>query len=82
MDKMKIVGMRECDFTDDRGCHVQGISFFFLMDNDRVVGQVAGKFFLSHQKRGGMDYVPNVGDEVWTYYDRYGKPVRFEKVGK
>lgn len=82
MDKMKIVGLRPVSFKDDNGRQVDGTSFFYLMDADGVVGQLAGKFFLSHLKRDGMDYVPTVGDEVWVYYDRYGKVNRFEKVGK
>lgn len=82
MDKMKIVGMRGVSFKDDSGRLVDGTSFFYLMDADGVAGQMAGKFFVSNQKRAGMDYVPSVGDEVWTYYNRYGKPNRFEKIGK
>lgn len=82
MDKMKIVGMRAVSFQDDSGRQVDGVSYYYLMDDDRVSGQLAGKFFLSVKKRDGLDYVPNVGDEVWTDYDRYGKPCRFEKVGK
>lgn len=82
MDKMKIVGIRGVSFKDDSGRQVDGTSFYYLMDADGVAGQLAGKFFLSHQKCDRMDYVPNVGDEVWVYYDRYGKPNRFEKVAK
>lgn len=82
MDKMKIVGIRGVSFKDDSDRQVDGTSFYYLMDADGVAGQLAGKFFLSYQKRDRMDYVPNVGDEVWVYYDRYGKPNRFEKVAK
>ena len=82
MDKIEIVGLRGVSFKDDSGRQVDGISFFFLMDADGVTGRMAGKFFLSSQKRDGMDYVPDVGDHVWVYYDRYGKPSRFEKIAK
>lgn len=82
MDKMKIVGLRSVSFTDDSGRQVDGTSFYYLMDAEDVAGQLAGKFFLSVKKRDGMDYVPNVGDDVWVFYDRYGKPNRFEKLGK
>ena len=82
MDKLKIVGLRGVSFKDDSNRQVDGTSFFYLMDADGVAGQMAGKFFLSDQKRDGMDYVPDVGDVVWVYYDRYGKPARSEKVAK
>lgn len=81
MDKMKIVGISGYDFKNADGERVQGTSYFYLMDDERVTGQRAGKFSLSPQKRARMDYVPNVGDDVWVIYDRYGKPLRFEKVG-
>ena len=80
MDKMLIVGLRSVSFEDDNGRMVEGTSFYYLMDADGVTGQMAGKFFLSLKKCDGMDYVPTVGDEVWVFYDRYGKPNRFEKV--
>lgn len=82
MDKMKIVGIRGVSFKDDSGRQVDGTSLYYLMDADGVAGQLAGKFFLSHQKRDGMDYVPDVGDVVWVYYDWYGKLNRFKKIAK
>lgn len=82
MDKMKIVGLRGVSFKNDEGRQVDGTSFYYLMDADGVAGQLAGKFFLSHQQRDKMDYVPDVGDVVWVYYNRNGKPNRFEKVAK
>lgn len=52
------------------------------MKADGVVGSLAGKMFLSDMKLSGLDYVPAVGDECLVYYDRYGKPGQFVKLGK
>lgn len=82
MEKMKIVGMRGVDFTDDSGRQVVGTSYFYVQDDvDGVIGQLAGKLFISDRKRDAMDYLPAAGDVVWVFYDRYGKPSKFERVG-
>lgn len=83
MDKMTIVGLKGVSFKDDKtDKEINGTSFFYTMEDEHTAGLMAGKFFLSAAKRDNLDYVPDVGDEVWVDYDRYGKPARFEKIGK
>lgn len=83
MEKVRIVGTRAVQFSDDRdGRTVSGVSFYYTMLDERVEGEMAGKFFLSAQRLQDQPYVPAVGDECFIDYDRYGKVSRFEKLGK
>ena len=83
MDKIQIVGIRGVSFDDEKtGRTVNGTTFFYLMEDDHTSGKLAGKLFISAQLCDSLDYVPNVGDECWVIYNRYGKPAKFEKIGK
>lgn len=77
MEKMEIVGVREVNFKDDNGRQVAGVSLYYLMDDDRTNGKLAGKLFISTQRRQVMTYFPGPGEEVVVNYDRYGRPVEF-----
>lgn len=81
MEKVKIVGTRAVQFTDQKdGRQVCGASFYYTMKDDRVLGLMAGKLFLSDKKLTDLPFVPKPGDECWVDYDRYGKVSRFELV--
>lgn len=80
MEKIEIVGVRELNFKDDNGRQVEGTQLYYLMDDDRTVGKMAGKLFLSVQRRSSVSFVPNPGDIVFVNYDRYGRPVEFMPV--
>lgn len=80
MEKMEIVGVRNVNFKDDSGRQVEGVSLYYLMDDDNTNGKMAGKMFLSAQRRLGMSYVPSPGDYVLVNYDRYGRPVEFSPI--
>jgi len=80
MEIMTIVGIRRIDFTDDSGKRINGYSIYYTMDAEGVIGQAAGKIYLSAEKASGMT-LPNPGDKVEVMYDRYGKPVKFTVVG-
>lgn len=81
MEKVKIVGTRAVQFTDQKDGHsVCGVSFFYIMPDDRVEGLMSGKFFLSDKKLSDLPFVPKSGQECWLHYDRYGKVSRFELV--
>lgn len=77
MEKIKIVGKRIVKFKDDSGRDVSGTSFYYLMDDDRIEGQLADKVFVSDNRLFNCRYVPKVGDTVYVTYDRYGKPFDF-----
>lgn len=80
MEKMQIVGIRELNFKDDNGRQVEGTSLYYLMDDDRTIGKMAGKVFVSAQRRSSMSYFPTPGAEVVVNYDRYGRPVEFSPI--
>lgn len=81
MERMQIVGRRNVRFQDDDGRQVEGISFYYVMDDERVEGQMTGKFFVGSRRVAGLEYVPSPGDDVVVSYDRYGKPSDFKLVG-
>ncbi|MDY3692472.1 MAG: hypothetical protein SO072_10955 [Dysosmobacter sp.] len=80
MEVIEVVGMRDVNFTDDNGRKVEGTSVFYLIQADGVVGKMAGKLFVSKDRRSGMDYFPAVGEKVAVNYDRYGKPSQFKPI--
>lgn len=73
MELMTIVGFRDMSFKGNDGSQVSGRQFFFTMKDDQVTGLTAGKFFLSAAVLANVGYVPNVGDVVEVYYNRFGK---------
>lgn len=82
MEKIEIVGTRKVDFTDDNGRKVNGLSIYYVMDDDNTNGKMAGKLFLSDRRCSDVKHMPAPGDIVWVSYDRYGRPVDFTPVGK
>lgn len=80
MEKIDIVGLRDVNFTDDNGRTVDGTSVFYLVSADGVEGKMAGKLFVSRERRKQLSFFPSVGDTVAVSYDRYGKPTDFVLV--
>ena len=83
MDKINVVGLRDVSFKDKKTGHpVSGTSVFYTTDDEYVTGVAAGKLFVSSYYCERMPYFPAVGDQCFVYYNRYGKPAGFERVGK
>lgn len=82
METIMIVGMREVDFTDKDGRSVHGWSFYFTMEDSKVIGVMAGKVFVSADKLAFFSHSPSVGDTVRVMYNRFGKPEDFVLVTK
>lgn len=80
MEKIEIVGVRDLNFKDDNGRQVEGTQLYYLMDDDRTKGKMAGKLFLSVQRRSTLSYIPGPGEKVMVNYDRYGRPVEFTPI--
>lgn len=80
MEIVTIVGMRDVKFTDKNDKVIDGMSFYFTMEVDGVVGVQTGKMFLSRERVNRLDRVPQVGEKVAVSYDRYGKPTEFRPV--
>lgn len=77
MDIITIIGYRDTNFTAQDGKKISGTTFFFTMKEDRTVGLMTGKMFMTSEKVQRLNYVPRQGDVLKCYYDRYGKPVEF-----
>lgn len=80
MEVVEVVGLRDVNFTDDNGRYVDGTSVFYLMTADGVEGKMAGKLFVSRERRKQFSFFPAVGDTVAVSYDRHGKPTEFRLV--
>lgn len=80
MDIVEIVGLRKMSFTSQDGQQVEGMNFYYLMEDDHVEGKVAGKFFMSTAVLSQVGFVPNVGETVKVFYNRYGKANAFEPM--
>lgn len=80
MDVVQIVGLRRMSFTSQDGQQVEGMNFYYLMDDSHVEGKVAGKFFMSTAVLSQVGFVPKVGETVKVFYNRYGKANAFEPM--
>lgn len=80
MERIEIVGRRQVDFTDKSGRQVTGVSYYYLMQREGTDGSHADKVFVSSARLPELSYVPQVGDTVDVFYDRYGKPSNFSLV--
>lgn len=80
MEILTIVGKREVNFKDDQGKVIDGISFYFTMEADGVIGVMTGKLFLSRERCSRLDKLPGIGEKVAVVYDRYGKPTEFRPI--
>lgn len=80
MDVVQIVGLRKMSFTSQDGQQVEGMNFYYLMDDSYVEGKIAGKFFMSTAVLSHVGFVPNVGETVKVFYNRYGKANAFEPM--
>lgn len=80
MEIIEIVGIRHVNFTDEKGKNISGVSIYFFMEADGVIGKMTGKMFLNSDRVNRLDKMPEVGQRVAVDYDRYGKPARFSPV--
>lgn len=79
MEKMTIVGKRYVNFKDDSGKVVTGWSIYYTMAADGVIGVMAGKMFISDDRASSM-ILPDVGKSYEVFYDRYGRPNKFNPM--
>lgn len=71
---MKIVGIRNVDFTAQDGSHIVGVSLYCSYEITRNgAGYAVDKVFVSENKLRDVMYRPEVGDEIVVNYNRFGK---------
>lgn len=80
MDIVEIVGLRKMSFPGQDGRQVEGMNFYYLMTDSNVEGKLAGKFFMSAAALSQVGFVPNVGETVKVFYNKYGKASAFEPM--
>ena len=80
MEKWKVVGWRNIDFTDDKGRHVSGYSLFLARpgQSDDVTGLEVLKLFISKQY---VNYDPVENQMIGINFNRYGKVQSIEVLG-
>lgn len=66
-----VVGFRASKFTANDGSLIEGYTLYITYGENRVIGVVADRVFVSLNKCGG--YVPQLGDVIDLEYNRYGK---------
>lgn len=73
--KAKVVGYQSCDFKDDDGRRVQGISLKCLLhsSSESLVGCDVAKVWLSNDIVSKVGFVPDVGTFVNLEYDFDGR---------
>lgn len=78
-ERVRIIGYRKVDFTDEKGRGIEGYTLYYVqdVDDENVTGQVAGKQFISSKR---VDYLPVLGDDITFRYNKYGKIGAIEVV--
>ncbi len=73
--KAQVVGYQSCDFKDDDGRRVQGISLKCLLhsSSESLVGCDVAKIWLSNEIVSKVGFVPDVGSIVNLEYDFDGR---------
>lgn len=73
--KAQVVGYQSCDFKDDDGHRVQGISLKCLLhsSSESLVGCDVAKIWLSNEIVSKVGFVPDVGSIVNLEYDFDGR---------
>lgn len=69
--KYKVVGYRPCDFLDDNGKPVKGVSLkcYGSPEDDSVVGEDIYKIWLPEELIKEVGFVPDVGTTVDLKYE-------------
>jgi hypothetical protein len=80
MEKMKVVGFRDVDFTDDKGRRITGVSLYVNHPEENVSGQMAEKIFLNANTLFDGHYSPVVGQTIGIDYGRKGHIVGISVV--
>lgn len=71
---MKIVGIRNVDFTAEDGNRISGVSLYCSYEiTKNGSGFAVDKIFVSDGKLRDAMYTPDVGDDVQVHYNRFGK---------
>lgn len=71
---MKVIGIRNLDFTGTDGKPVKGTQLFLTAPMEAPAeGESAIKVFLSDERLAQIGFMPQVGDEVKPEYNQYGK---------
>ena len=68
-----IVGIRRMKFTDNNNRPVEGTSIFLTYDDKNIEGQGTDKVFLNKDRIKSLERDPEVGDQIFISYNRYGK---------
>ncbi len=71
--KMKVIGMKDVDFTTKDNQKISGCKLFCTLEDKTVTGVACESIFLSTQKLKDLGYAPTVGDELYVSYNKYGK---------
>lgn len=80
---MKVIGIREVNFTAADGNKISGYSLFCSYPITRNgQGVAVDKLFLSDKKVAACGYFPELGDEINVQYNRWGKVEAVLPVGQ
>lgn len=77
---MKVLGVRNLDFKDDKGNVIQGVNVYVSFPEDGVRGEMTDKLFLSLNKFDSICQLIKPGDEIEVTYNRFGKISKAELV--
>lgn len=79
MEKWKVVGWRNVDFTDPHGRHVSGYTLFLARPatSPDVIGLEVQKLFISKQY---VNYEPVENHMIGISFNRYGKVQSIEVI--
>lgn len=75
---MKIVGFKKVTYKFDDGKSISGFEVYCNIEEKSVTGFSIEKFFISDQRAGESDFVPELGMDIDVYYNKYKKVSKVE----
>lgn len=70
---MKVLGVKDVNFKDEKGKSIQGVNVFVAYPEDGVDGLMTEKIFLSLEKFDTVCENIKPGMELEVVYNRFGK---------
>lgn len=80
---MKVIGIREVNFTTPDGKQISGYSLFCSYPiSGNGQGVAVDRVFLSDKKIAACCYLPELDDEINVHYNRWGKVETVAPLGQ
>lgn len=72
MEIYTLVGMRNVDYTNKNGKHVQGWNLYFTYEDPRIAGVGVEDVYIGKRYFDSLSFVPELGHSCQLVYNKFG----------